>query len=295
MSLWVWQNPVKYVIHQPMVHLSAHHLTSLDWGLLQALVGPGGFIPDFITPYPTAPRPDIYDELAVVRAMDRGVVIRDLISAANGRRLHPRLESVHRDPLGLLGEIAEALRVYWDRVLAPHWPRLLAILEGDVRYRASKLADEGAQGLFRDIDRGLSWGNGALSLDEPGLEADIAVRGRGLTFTPSLFCNRAVSLVDHLQPPRLFYPARGRGTAWGANPAAGRRAVADLVGRTRAQLLEVLSEPLSTTELARRLGLSQGAVSQHLGILHRAGLLDRARQGHAILYSRSVLGDRLMA
>lgn len=292
MSLWVWQNPVKYAIHQPMVRRSARHLAAFDWPLLQALIGPGGFLPDFLTPHPSVPRPDIRDELETVRATDAGVVARDFDSAANGRRLNPRLRDARQDPGRLVEEIATALATYWELILAPHWPKLGAILESDILYRSKRLADEGAHGLFRDIDRGLSWRNGALNVREPGLEVDMDIEGRGLTFTPSLFCNRAVTLIDHSQPPRIWYPARGRGTAWGEAAANSDRDLAALIGRTRAQILEALREPLSTGELARRFDLSPGAISQHLGILHRAGLLDRARHGHMILYSRSALGDR---
>ncbi|WP_370409289.1 ArsR/SmtB family transcription factor [Streptomyces fradiae] len=221
-------------------------------------------------------------------------MLRDLLDAANGGRLHPRLKGVRTDAAGLLEEITAALRAYWTAVLEPHWPKLIAALEADVLYRARRLADEGAQGLFNDIDRGLRWSNGALSVDEPGVEEQLDVRGRGLTFTPSLFCNRAVTLIDYSGPPRLWYPARGRGTVWGAGVVSHSHGLAELLGRSRARILEVLSQPLSTTELARRLELSPGAVSQHLGILHRARLLDRARHGHAILYSRTPLGDRLV-
>ncbi|MBN0048463.1 winged helix-turn-helix transcriptional regulator [Streptomyces actuosus] len=87
---------------------------------------------------------------------------------------------------------------------------------------------------------------------------------------------------------------RTRRRVWGAGVVTSSRALSDLVGRSRAQLLEVVSQPLSTTELARGLGLSAGAISQHLGILHRAGLLDRARDGHTMLYSRTPLGDQLV-
>ncbi|MGW1873749.1 ArsR/SmtB family transcription factor [Streptomyces sp. NPDC001975] len=55
-----------------------------------------------------------------------------------------------------------------------------------------------------------------------------------------------------------------------------------------------LAQPAGTTELAQRLGVSPGTVSQHLGVLHRAGLVTRARHGHLVLYLRSPLGDQLL-
>ncbi|WP_256961816.1 winged helix-turn-helix domain-containing protein [Streptomyces sp. NRRL B-24572] len=45
--------------------------------------------------------------------------------------------------------------------------------------------------------------------------------------------------------------------------------------------------------MAQRLGVSPGTVSQHLGVLYRAGLVTRARHGHLVLHLRSPLGDRL--
>ncbi|MET9388236.1 helix-turn-helix domain-containing protein [Streptomyces sp. NPDC002928] len=67
-----------------------------------------------------------------------------------------------------------------------------------------------------------------------------------------------------------------------------------MLGRTRARVLTLLSEPASTTELVHRLGVSPGTVSQHLGVLHRAGLVTRARHGHLVLYLRTPLGDQLL-
>ncbi|WP_256090514.1 ArsR/SmtB family transcription factor [Actinacidiphila rubida] len=55
----------------------------------------------------------------------------------------------------------------------------------------------------------------------------------------------------------------------------------------------MLDEPASTTELARRLDVTPGAVSQHLRVLLEARLLNRARHGRMVLYARSALGDAL--
>ncbi|WP_230421121.1 ArsR/SmtB family transcription factor [Actinomadura soli] len=72
-------------------------------------------------------------------------------------------------------------------------------------------------------------------------------------------------------------------------------ALAALVGESKARLLRLLDEPLATVELAHRLRVTPSAVSQHLGVLHRAGLVTRARQGRRVLYHRSPLGDQLVA
>jgi DNA-binding transcriptional ArsR family regulator len=70
-------------------------------------------------------------------------------------------------------------------------------------------------------------------------------------------------------------------------------ALGALIGAPRAQLLEMLAEPLPTIELARRLKVTPSAVSQHLKVLHATGLVTRARDGRQVLYRRTTLGDRL--
>ena len=51
----------------------------------------------------------------------------------------------------------------------------------------------------------------------------------------------------------------------------------------------------STTELARRLEASPAGVSEHLGVLRRAGLVRARREGRSVLYSRTAVGDALTA
>jgi len=60
-------------------------------------------------------------------------------------------------------------------------------------------------------------------------------------------------------------------------------------------MLTALAEPCSTTALARRLQITPGAVSQHLSVLHDAGLVTRSRVGRLVLYRRNRSGDMLAA
>ncbi|MGH3376415.1 MAG: ArsR/SmtB family transcription factor [Actinoallomurus sp.] len=81
----------------------------------------------------------------------------------------------------------------------------------------------------------------------------------------------------------------------GERAPTGGDAVIALIGRRKAALLGCLDRPTSTTDLADRLGITPGAISQHLAVLHAAGLVTRARVGRIVLYARSDLGSRLMA
>lgn len=54
----------------------------------------------------------------------------------------------------------------------------------------------------------------------------------------------------------------------------------------RIEIIELLKkEPVSVTLLAKALGITQSAVSQHLRVLKSAGLVKDERQGYWIYYS----------
>jgi DNA-binding transcriptional ArsR family regulator len=50
-------------------------------------------------------------------------------------------------------------------------------------------------------------------------------------------------------------------------------------------LCSLLKEPLAVGELNEKVTLSQSALSQHLGVLREAGLVEAERQGQTIRYS----------
>ena len=85
---------------------------------------------------------------------------------------------------------------------------------------------------------------------------------------------------------------RGVGLLW-EQPGQAAGALADLLGRRRAQLLSELAAPATTQELAGRLAASSAGVSEHLGVLRRAGLIEGRREGRA-RYERTRLGDDLV-
>ena len=72
-------------------------------------------------------------------------------------------------------------------------------------------------------------------------------------------------------------------------------ALARLLGRTRAALLESLAEPASTHTLARRHNLAASTVSEHLSALRDARLITSRRQRHAVMYQQTRLGAALAA
>jgi DNA-binding transcriptional ArsR family regulator len=84
------------------------------------------------------------------------------------------------------------------------------------------------------------------------------------------------------------------GTLWERSGQAPD-ALSALLGRGRARLLAEMATPLSTTELARRTGITAGGVSQHLTTLRAAGLVVTHRQGRALLNTRTAVAEALLA
>jgi len=76
------------------------------------------------------------------------------------------------------------------------------------------------------------------------------------------------------------------------------RVFAALASPPRRQVLAFLAQTaLSTSDLAARFGMSAPAVSRHLAVLQRAGLVSAERQGQRVLYrlNRDALLDALAA
>jgi biotin operon repressor len=261
--------------------------------MLDALVAPRRWVPDFLTPRPATPLTEFAAELAIVGATPAQRVADGLLTAYDGAPLPAVLGG---RPDVVLARMVAALAEYWQACLEPWWPRIRAVLEADIVYRSRQLALGGARALFADLDSRVRWADGVLYVDRlPGVDYVIDIDGRGLPLVPSLFCRGAITYISAEEPPLITYPARGRATVWQTADVATDAALAELLGVPRARLLTLLDRPASTTELAHRLAVSPSAVSQHLRVLRAAGLLARARSGRAVLYLRSPLGDQLVS
>ncbi|MFJ8476357.1 ArsR/SmtB family transcription factor [Kitasatospora sp. NPDC094011] len=277
----------------------------LDTSLLDALMAPRGFCPDFLTPRPPRPRPDFEEELALLEATPASRVVEDIgkTYACDGSPVPAVLSRLIDDPAALLKRISAALAEYFTHCLAPAWwPRARSVLEADLAYRGRMLTERGTQGLFADLDARVSWQDGFLRVTDnsPGtreLGRTEAVEGRGMVLSPTLFALGALTGISPHDEPLISYPARGKATmAEGVGTTRHVRAPAalsELIGAPRARLLGLLEQPATTTMLAHLLGVTPGAVSRHLSALTAAGLLVRTRNGRNVLYHRSGLGDAL--
>jgi DNA-binding transcriptional ArsR family regulator len=294
-SVRVVKAPGTHAVHGPWQEWARTRLAAVDWGLLSDLVPAASpVLPGFLAPGQPTLVADLDLELAALREVPAAVV-RSPLEGLPGVPT-AAVTDLYDDPTAGLARLAQQVRNYWDAALAPHWPRTLALLESDIRHRARLLAEGGAHRLFSDLDPAVTWEGDRLLLDHRSATGRTRLGGRGLLLAPSVFIwPRIASVVVPPWQPTLRYPPRGVGTLWERRERPAPRALARVLGATRARLLVTLDNPASTAALARATGLTPGGVSQHLTALRDAGLVSAHRSGRYVLYARTRVAEALLA
>ena len=194
--------------------------------------------------------------------------------------------------------IAEALRQYWAAAVKPFWPQIRAVLDADVAYRATRLARGGIAALLTDLNPELELAGHAIEVQSSAPASDHELRGAGLLLVPCVFAWPHVMVdIGAGNPPSITYAPRGVGELWSQTPTppSDGDTLASLLGRSRAAILRAVGLPRSTTELAVELRQTAPAVSAHLAVLRRAGLVTCWRAGRRVLYQRTPLATSVIA
>jgi DNA-binding transcriptional ArsR family regulator len=296
-STHVLRDPGSRSLHRPWVAAARARLAGLDWSLLDLVANvPGrfGYVPDFITPPPVTPLADLDGELARVRATPPEQVAREIGWRFEGHEIPAAVRPLLDDPRGGLDRLVETMRAYWERAIAPWWPALRAVLEGDIVHRARRLAAGGTIDVFAGLHRRVRWRDGGLEV-EHRVDHDVDLRGRGLLLVPAAFgWPEVFTMIDEPWQPSLIYTPRGVGQLWAPPEEADPAALDALLGRRRAAILRALRVPASTQDVAERLSASPAGVSEHLGVLRAAGLVRAQRDGRRVLYARTAAGEGVL-
>lgn len=290
--------PDKQALYLPWVREALAALEGLDTRLIDTLLRPTPLVrhkfpyhADFLAPFPTSVNGQLEDELEQLRATPPNIV-RDDIRRNYGTLSQESFKPFLADPETAVNHLADFLAEYWERTLAPYWPRLKALLEADVLYRARILALRGPKALLASLEPGGTNFEGQV-LRLPGFSSDeaISLTGHGLLLIPSAF-HRSLGMLPWQEV--LQYQVRGIAQLWQQERPLTGEALALLLGESRAQLLKCLIIPATTTELALRFGVTPGAVSQQLGWLAKTGLVGTQRQGRGVYYEASQVGRGLL-
>src|SRR5690242_12076105 len=219
--------------------------------------------PDFLVPPPADGDATFTDELTRIRATPPDQARHELSLTTGG----PAPAAFDGDDL--VDRLAAGFAAVWEQLIAPDWPRHRAILERDVVQRADRLAAHGWERALVDIRRGIRWlPEGYIKVNDweaPPYE----VAGARLVLVPNSF-GRSWLGMDAPRAYAVVYPARGVA----ADPPDDPRhpdGLDRLIGRSRAAILRSLDTPATTTHLVATLGMSLGAVGDHLAVLRAAG------------------------
>ncbi|MFJ5083948.1 ArsR/SmtB family transcription factor [Streptomyces sp. NPDC088706] len=200
-----------------------------------------------------------------------------------------------------LREFADAVRGWHQLAVEPFWNQGRSALVALSAHYADLVLQGGVDLLLRSLGvPEVRWRPPVLEAPYPR-RTEVHLRGRGLVITPTVFSPQGVSFLwdplDTAQPPRLTVPALrepltdGGPAEHGGVPAPG---LASLLGRTRAAALLATTAGCTTTELARRLGVSAAAASQHTRVLRDADLITTTRRGGSVLHLITPLGTALL-
>ncbi|MCK2142126.1 winged helix-turn-helix domain-containing protein [Streptomyces albidoflavus] len=197
-------------------------------------------------------------------------------------------------------QLREALNVFWQVGLEPYWRQITAHVRRCQQELRERLAHGGVEDLLSHLPGGSSWQQPVLRLpDERG--GEVRLSGHGLRLASSLFHQQRGRRVLELGHGRgqatLYLPAplseEDAPTLWGA-AAGGERSLAALIGAGRARVLQALTEPRTTGELAQLAGISGPGASQHTAVLRKAGLITTRRERNMAWHELTPLGRAML-
>ncbi|SFR28419.1 Helix-turn-helix domain-containing protein [Lentzea waywayandensis] len=261
-----------------------------DTRWLMQLAPPVGYSPDFLTP--TAGSCAVDAGIEAVLSTPAESLRADLEQLDRRHHLDPRTHLLAGGDVATLDSLGDALRAYHGHALAPIWDEVRAVVDADRAVRARSFLDSGCEGMLASLHPTISWTPSVLSIESRFPQRDVHLGGQGLVLVPSYFCwERPIMLRDQSRTPVLVYPiARDLHVT-----STGKRSLEALLGRTRAAALEVIAGGCTTTELARRLGISAASASAHASVLRDAGLAVAQRHRNSVLHTASALGVELLA
>jgi hypothetical protein len=257
---------------------------------LLELIPTNGAGPLFLDPV----SPDLEPALDLVQETPTPMLRRELRRVFTpGQGVSSWVRALDRRDADAWSSLATAMTAAYDALLAGDWHRLRVGFDADVSLRGQQLTRVGLRATLADLWPGSGWAQDVLLIPSAH-PADLWLAGRGLTLLPSLFWRAHPLFCDHPDGSLLLlYPsATPLPLVRGASDGDG---LGDLLGPTRAEILRLSHDQLTTSELARSAGISIASASQHAKVLRLAGLVTSQRVGKAVVHGPTPLGVGLAA
>lgn len=189
-------------------------------------------------------------------------------------------------------ELEQAVRAGHDHFVTPVWGGIRSGFDAERAWRGRILAEHGIRATLAGLAPGGHWEGTTLVFDCQK-HGEVTLMGHGLVLMPSVMWEGPPLVAVHEDEPSiLVYPAMtpfplldGR---TGGDPLSA------LLGRTRAAALGLLTQQLTTTDIARELDISKSSASEHAKALRDARLIVTQRDGRAVWHSCTPLGLDLL-
>ncbi|MET8340777.1 winged helix-turn-helix domain-containing protein [Streptosporangium canum] len=247
------------------------------------------YFPDFLTPYEG------------LSGLDNGIAALADTSSSRVRRevdqLRPHvpvpatLDDLARGNQRSIRDLADLSATYCQTVFASQRLTMEHSL-GRERARLTRLlTDHGVETMLASLGPSMRWRPPVLEADYVSGHYELHLGGRGLTLIPSYFArSMPVKLADTSLPPVLVFPVPHAPAAHEPDDA-----LPDLLGPTRARVLRCVAatNDCTTSELARRTGISLSSASAHAQVLRRAGLITSTRHANMVIHQVTHLGTDL--
>lgn len=196
----------------------------------------------------------------------------------------PWLRQIAAGQPSTLDRFGEVIRTYYRAMIEPDRGTIDAVLAASRAALMRQMMSGGTEGVLDELGPSMRWRAPYLECRYP-FERTVRLDGRGLLLVPSYFCCRMpVMLADEQLAPVLVLPVEHRRTELGGS------GVAELIGSTRAAVLSALLDGASTSEVARRVGISLATASHHTTVLRGARLITSTRQANRVVHAPSSLG-----
>jgi DNA-binding transcriptional ArsR family regulator len=232
------------------------------------------------------------EELERLCATPRQVLRADLDYLASRRSLPRWTRRLADGDRAAVAQLAASVREYHRAAVAPYWPGLDAVLTADLSRRTRQLRDGGIEEVLNSLHPIMSWRAPVLEIDLPGEDLDYRLGGRGLLLAPAAFSSYLPCDPDDEQPTLYYEVTRSPLPRTGVT--GPKNGLAALLGHSRAAVLQVIADGVSTGDLARRTGLSPASASEHTTVLRGVGLVHTERHGRISHHSLTPLGAELL-
>jgi len=253
------------------------------------LIAPAGQFPDFLTPEVPSPGLDAAIEVLMDAPAD---LVQDELRPWLPAVTDQFMQGLLAGKAGSRRALGNAVRAFHQEVLAPAAAELERHYGADLAIRARSLLHGGVDELLGHLHPDITWSAPTLTTygagGRPCYEAFL--NGRGLQLYPSPFTAECMLLDMPDRRPVLVYPC----AELPLTDVDDTDALADLLGRTRAAVLRALTASASTTQLARRTGISLASASEHARVLRNAGLITTHRTAGTAHHSLTPAAQTLL-